>query len=128
MRKAEFAFPGPLRDQLVEAILRGEKTSTTSLLLEYEREGEQLSRVGERWLVIDSHDNSVAIIETTDVRLMPLSDVDLRHAVDEGEGYGSVAEWRRGHEEYWHSSEMRDYLGDPTFTVNDTTIAVVERF
>ena len=28
----EFAFPGPLRDQLVAAILAGEKTTTTGLV------------------------------------------------------------------------------------------------
>ena len=33
MPLAEFAFPGPLRDQLVAAILTGAKTSTTGLLL-----------------------------------------------------------------------------------------------
>ena len=30
---AEFAFPGPLRDQLVAAILSGAKTTTTGLVL-----------------------------------------------------------------------------------------------
>jgi hypothetical protein len=29
---AEFAFPGPLRDQLVAAILAGEKTTTSGLV------------------------------------------------------------------------------------------------
>jgi uncharacterized protein YhfF len=29
----EFAFPGPLRDQLVAAILSGAKTTTSALLL-----------------------------------------------------------------------------------------------
>jgi uncharacterized protein YhfF len=32
---AEFAFPGPLRDQLVAAILAGEKTTTTGLVADY---------------------------------------------------------------------------------------------
>ncbi|MCL2734512.1 MAG: RNA-binding protein, partial [Actinomycetia bacterium] len=30
--KAEFAFPGPLRDKLLAAVLSGAKTSTTGLL------------------------------------------------------------------------------------------------
>lgn len=38
--KAEFAFPGPLRDQLVAAILSGEKTSTTGLMAEYRALGD----------------------------------------------------------------------------------------
>lgn len=36
--KAEFAFPGPLRDQLVAAILDGTKTSTTSPEIDCQRE------------------------------------------------------------------------------------------
>ena len=37
---AEFAFPGPLRDQLVAAILAGEKTTTTGLVADYEHEND----------------------------------------------------------------------------------------
>jgi hypothetical protein len=32
----EFAFPGPLRDQVVAAVLAGTKTSTSALALGYE--------------------------------------------------------------------------------------------
>ncbi len=44
----EFAFPGPLRDQLVAAILAGAKTTTTGLAADYEREGEPLPEPGLR--------------------------------------------------------------------------------
>jgi hypothetical protein len=50
----EFAFPGPLRDQLVAATLAGEKTTTTGLLVDYERENEPLPAPGSRQVVIDS--------------------------------------------------------------------------
>jgi uncharacterized protein YhfF len=46
----------------------------------------------------------------------------------EGEGYSSVAEWRTGHERFWHSAEMRDALGDPAFTVNGDTLVVAQTF
>jgi uncharacterized protein YhfF len=126
--KAEFAFPGPLRDTLVEAILNGRKTSTTGLVAEYEIEREPLPREGERSVVVDSSDRPVAIIETTSVLVVPLADVDLEHAVDEGEGHATVEDWRRDHETFWHSDEMRAALGDPTFTVTDSTSVVLERF
>ena len=61
---AEFAFPGPLRDALVAAILAGDKTSTTGLHEEYVREGEAIGPVGHRELVIDSQGRGVAVIET----------------------------------------------------------------
>jgi uncharacterized protein YhfF len=125
---AEFAFPGPLRDQLVAAILSGVKTSTSGLALEYEREQEPLPEVGGQSAVVDSAGRRVAVIEMTEVRVIRLADVDLQHALDEGEGYKSVAEWRAGHEGFWHSAEVREELGDPDFTVDDDTPVVAQRF
>ncbi|MFC9536480.1 ASCH domain-containing protein [Streptomyces sp. NPDC056975] len=127
MPRAEFASPGPLRDQLVAAILNGSKTSTTGLLVDYEHEGEPLPKVESRSVVIDSEDRPVAVIEITGLRVVPLAQVDLAHVLDEGEGDTSVAEWRAGHERLWHSEEMRAALQDLEFTVDDTTLAVLER-
>ncbi|MER7459000.1 ASCH domain-containing protein [Micromonospora sp. NPDC126480] len=126
--RAEFAFPGPLRDQLVAAILAGEKTSTTGLVVEYEHEGEPLPVAGSRSMVVDSDNRPVAVIELTEVRVVRLGDIDLAHARDEGEGFETVADWRAGHERFWHGAEFRDHLGDPGFTVDDDTLAVTERF
>jgi uncharacterized protein YhfF len=124
----EFAFPGPLRDQLVAAILDGAKTTTTGLLDDYERDGEPLPRPGDREVVIDSAGEPVALIQIVAVRVIRVADIDLRHALGEGEGYASVADWRAGHEDFWHSAEMREYVGDPAFTVNDDTLAVAIEF
>jgi uncharacterized protein YhfF len=125
---AEFAFPGPLRDQLVAAILSGAKTSTSALMLGYERENEPLPEVGQRLAVVDSEDRRVAVIELTEVRVVRLADVDLQHVLDEGEGDESVAQWRAGHETFWHSAEVRAELGDPGFTVDDDTLVLAQRF
>jgi uncharacterized protein YhfF len=124
----EFAFPGPVRDRLVAAILSGAKTTTSSLLIGYQRDREPLPRRGDRWVVIDSAGQPVALIEVVEVRVIRLAGVDLAHAVGEGEGFGGVAEWRAGHEEFWHSDEARAELGDPAFTVNDDTQVVAEEF
>ena len=78
--------------------------------------------------MIDSAGNRVAVIETTAVRVLRLADVDLAHAVGEGEGYASVAEWRAGHERFWHSAQMRAAMDDPGFTVDDDTLVVAEEF
>lgn len=128
MPVAEFAFPGPLRDQLVAAIVDGAKTTTTGLVADYEHEGEPLPRPGERRLVIDSAGQPVTVIETVAVRVLRLADVDLAHAIGEGEGYTSVAQWRAGHEGFWHSDQMREALDDPGFTVDDDTLVVAEEF
>ncbi|MFI7004522.1 ASCH domain-containing protein [Nocardia sp. NPDC050175] len=126
--KAEFAFPGPIRDQLVAAILNGSKTSTTGILADYEHCGDPLPEVGSLAAVVDSNDRRVAVIEVTDVRLTRLAEVDLPHAIDEGEGFTTLTDWRAAHETYWHSPEMRHSMDDETFTVNDETIVILQRF
>ena len=124
----EFAFPGPLRDRLVAAVLDGTKTATTGLLQDYEIDGEPLPVVGTRVAVVDSAGRRVAVIELTDVRVTRLGDVDFGHARAEGEGHESVAAWRAGHEDYWHGTDYRGWLGNPDFIVDDDTPTVLERF
>jgi uncharacterized protein YhfF len=125
---AEFAFPGPLRDKLVAAILGGEKTSTTGLLEEYSRDGDALPAVGEQALVVDSLGNGVAVIETTAVETKRLGDVDLAFAVAEGEGFESVSAWRAAHVRFFTSPEMTEALGDPRVEIDDDTLVVCEWF
>jgi uncharacterized protein YhfF len=128
VKRAEFAFPGPLRDKLVAAILDGTKTTTSALLAGYEVDGEAPPAAGERELVLDSAGEGVAIIEIRDVRVIPLSEVDLAHAVGEGEGFTTVAEWRADHATFWNTAEVRAELKDPEFTLDDTTPIVATRF
>lgn len=125
---AEFGFPGPLRDRLVAAILAGTKTTTSGLVADYEHEGEPLPRPGLREAVVDSAGHRVAVIETVAVRVIRLADVGLAHALGEGEGYTAVAEWRAGHERFWHSEQMRAAMDDPDFTVDDDTLVVAHEF
>ncbi|NUO55622.1 MAG: ASCH domain-containing protein [Hamadaea sp.] len=124
----QLGFPGPLRDLLVAAVLDGTKTSTSGLLQDYEIDGDPLPVVGAREAVVDSDEQPVAVIELTEVRVARIGDVDLDFARDEGEGYTSVAEWRAGHEDFWHGADYRGWLGDPEFTVDDDMMAVLVRF
>jgi uncharacterized protein YhfF len=125
---AEFGFPGPLRDRLVAAILDGSKTSTSSMVIEYVVENEPEPQIGQLQVVIDSVGAAVAVIETTAVERMPLAEVGLAHAIAEGEGYTSVAEWRASHEEYWNGAEMRACLRDLHYAIDDSTEVFLERF
>ena len=101
-----------LRRELVEAVLRGDKTATAGL------QGEDvLAKVGERWLLLDYDDKPVAVVETTEVRVVRAGDVDLEFARDEGEGFESVADWRAAHERFWSDRQ-----------ITDDTLIVAERF
>jgi uncharacterized protein YhfF len=129
--KAEFGFAGTdLRRRLVEAVLRGEKTATAGLLVDYERAGERPGRPGQRSVVLDVDDRPVAIIELTEVSIRRMADVDVQFAIDEGERFASVAEWRAAHENFWegYMDEIRAGVGDPTFSLTDDTLVVCERF
>lgn len=123
----EFAFPGPLRDSLVEQVLSGSKTATTGVHAEYEVSGEPLPTVGLRQSVIDSNGSIVGVIETVGVEITRLADVSLDHALAEGEGHATVEEWRRAHERFWLSEQMLEILG-AGFVVDDDTLVVLEQF
>jgi len=98
-----------LRRKLVEAVLRGDKTATTSLRAEYEpHTSEPLPEVGERSLVLGWDDEPLAVVETTEVRVVAAGQVDLRFARDEGEGFKSVADWRAAHERFWSDHKITD--------------------
>lgn len=96
-----------LRQQLVDAVLRGDKTATAGLRSDYEP-NEPLPRIGERSALLGFDDEPVAIVETTEVRVVRAGDVDLAFALDEGEGFETVDDWRRGHEDFWADQEIDD--------------------
>lgn len=124
--RGEFAFPGPLRDALVTAILNGTKTTTSSLLVEHPRGHDPRDDVGTLEAVLDSHDNVVCVIRTTEVQVCRLADVSDEHAIAEGEGYVDASEWRAGHEQFWRSPEFVEYIGE--LDINDDTQVVCQRF
>jgi uncharacterized protein YhfF len=115
----ELGYPKTeLRRKLVDAVLRGDKTATAGLATDHvPHTDEPLPRPGDRWALVDFDDKPVAIVETTDLRVVLAGEVDLEFARDEGEGFESVADWRAGHERFWHDQE-----------ITDETLIVCERF
>lgn len=124
-RLGEYAFPGPLRDKLVAAILSGEKTTTASLYEEYQRFGDALPEVGDLEMVIDSEANPVCITRNAQVNIVPLSQVTDVHAVAEGEGFKDSADWRAGHIAFWNSPEFVESMGEPGVQIKDETLVVL---
>lgn len=125
---AEFAFPGPLRDALVAAILRGDKTTTTGLQEEFARDGSPIPAAGERSVVVDSDGVRVAVIEVTAVEVKRMGDVELQFAIDEGEGFETIEAWREAHVRFFTSAEQAAALGDPPVPIDDDTLVVCETF
>lgn len=123
----EYAFPGPLRDRLVGAILTGTKSATTALLAELELTGTDVPAPGRRELVIDSAGNPVCVTQDTAVQVLRLSEVTRRHAVAEGEGVTTTDQWRRAHERFWSSQDYVSWLqdhGGQLPVIDDDTLVV----
>lgn len=124
-----FDGDGGLGDRLLAAVLRGEKTATSSLAVEY-LSGEPLPRTGERLTLID-HDGGVhGVVETTRVTIIPLSLVGDDVAQDEGEGFAGVADWRRAHVSFWTQTTdlIRSDAADPGWELRETEPIVVQWF
>ena len=124
----ELAWPGgPFGDRLVELVLAGTKRATCSLLAEWEAEGRELPTAGSRWALIDSAGRERGVVETTEIRVIPIGEVDDEFALAEGEGDENVAEWRAGHEAFWASDQPQVEITDETMVVAER-IRLVERF
>jgi uncharacterized protein YhfF len=90
-----------LRRQLVAAVLAGEKTATSGLWSDYVAEGDDVPAAGARFVLHDFDDEPAAIVEVTDAKRVPASEIDVAFARDEGEGFGSVEDWRAAHERFF---------------------------
>jgi uncharacterized protein YhfF len=90
-----------LRRQLVDAVLRGEKTATAGLLEDFEAEGRRPGKVGARRFLAGYDDEPVAVIEITESRTVPAAEIDESFARDEGENFDSVEDWRLAHERFF---------------------------
>lgn len=126
----ELGDPGPMRDRLVAAVQRGEKTATSSLEVFYTIQGLPLPRSGDRSLMVGSGGEPLGTIELTDAAVIRLGDVGDDIAVAEGERFADAAEWRSAHEHYWggFADEVRARLGNPDWSLDDDTPVVVEWF
>lgn len=101
-------------DGLLDLVLRGLKDGTASSMWDYEATGDPLPEVGELSVILDGRGEPRAVIETTDLRVVPFDQVGEEHARAEGEGDRTLAHWRAVHERYWreHSENLRGYEPD----------------
>lgn len=126
-----FGLPGTeLRRELTDLVLAGTKTATASLEVEWQLDGDPVPVPGFREAVIDADGRFVAVLETTECRVLRMADVDDAFARDEGEGFADAADWRAAHERFWNGylDALRERLGDPGWALTDDTRIVCQRF
>ena len=87
-----------LADQLLELVLEGKKTATCGALWHVEADGEPVPKPGDLSIILDGSGEPRCVLETTEIRIMPMNEVDEQFAYDEGEGDRSWEYWYAAHE------------------------------
>lgn len=95
-------------DALVRLVLDGTKTATASALWDYEAGGEEMPRPGSLGILLDGAGHPHALIETSEVRVVPFDEVDEEHARLEGEGDRSLVYWQEVHEQFFSETAVHD--------------------
>ena len=95
-------------------MLEGKKTATATALWDFEAEDEQLPERGTLSILLDGAGHPRALVEATDVSVVPFDEVTEEHAFLEGEGDRSLAEWREVHERFFteHAGHDRGFSTD----------------
>lgn len=119
----QFGDSPELADALLALVLSGQKQATCELKHWFDSRGEPLPKSGDYWITLDGAGRPRAIIQTTQVDLRRVADVDAKFAWDEGEGDRSLAYWKSEHDAYYQRQAERD-----NFTYSDDMICVCERF
>ncbi len=114
---------GASPDELARLTLQGIKRATTSGYAFYEIENEELPKVNQFNIILDSEEKAVCITQTTKVYLVPFNRVSTDHAYKEGECDRSYDYWRHVHIEFFEKEYASAGL---TFT--EDRLVVCEEF
>jgi len=90
-----------LAHELAQLVLSGRKRATADLVWSCEADGRRPPRPGDLSIVTDGDRRPLAIIETTQVDVLPYEAVTEDFARREGEGEATLASWRRDHAAYF---------------------------
>ncbi len=85
-----------MADQLLAFVVGGTKRATCWSIAD----GQQ-TEIGKRMVVLDGAGRPAVVVETVELEQRRFCDVDLKFALDEGEGDETLEEWRAGHRAYF---------------------------
>lgn len=112
-------------DKLAELILQGKKFGTASSYDEYVMEDitDEIPKVGDYSVILNSKDEAVCVIKDYDVYIRPFGDVPPFHAYAEGEGNMSLEYWRNV-----HTSFFKECLDETDMPFNQESKIICEKF
>lgn len=107
-------------DGLARLVIAGKKRATCSCRILYDLENEPLPKEDDYSIILDSNDQPVAIIRTSEVKILPMNEVTEDFAIAEGEG---------SYEEWWniHVRFFTDELAEKGLPFSDDILLVCER-
>lgn len=110
-------------DALAQLVLDGTKTATASAYDLYELEKEEIPKVGEYSVILNSHGDAVCVIRTDKVFVVPFDRVDARQAYKEGEGDRSLSYWQDVHKRFFS-----ECLTEAGLVFDERMLVVCEEF
>ncbi|MDD0851684.1 ASCH domain-containing protein [Halobacteriovorax sp. GB3] len=90
-----------IADELLELYLSGKKTAGSGLVKDYELAGDELPKVGNYWIILNSKGEPKCIVKTIRVEFTRFDQVTEEIARAEGEGDLSIEHWRKAHVEFF---------------------------
>ena len=109
-------------NHLLDLVLAGKKRATSSSLLSYRMEGEEIPKAGDLSVITDWDGIPRCVVMTTAVRVMRYGDITFDIAKLEGED-DSLESWRRNHERFFREEGVE--LG---YSFSDDLDVVFEEF
>ena len=118
-----FGNTSEMARELAELVLQGKKTATASLVEFNKLHPEIAPFEGCYNVVTDFEGNPQCVIQTTEIRHLPFTEVDAQFAFDEGEGDQSLEYWRDVHRAYFTKEAAENGL-----EFNEKSLICCERF
>ncbi len=101
----EAAFAGRREgtDALIRLYRLGKKSAGSSLVKDFESAGDPLPKVGNYWIMLDSHERPQLLVKTIRTEINLFGDIPKAVARAEGEGDLSVSYWKKAHRDFYLS-------------------------
>ncbi len=99
--EASFAGRREGTDALIHLYRLGKKTAGSSLIKDFEFEGDPLPKVGNYWIMLDSHECPQLIAKTIRIEINSFGKIPKAIAHAEGEGDLSVSYWKKAHKNFY---------------------------
>ncbi|MGM9584436.1 MAG: tRNA (N6-isopentenyl adenosine(37)-C2)-methylthiotransferase MiaB, partial [Faecousia sp.] len=103
-----YGYP-ELADEILAALLRGDKRATTGLKCLYELEKAPLPQVGQYSVILDSRGAPHCITRITKIEITPFREISEEYAFIEGEGDKSLSYWKDAHREVFTRECREDF-------------------